>query len=139
MIYATTVIWYTCSMNVHRKGNPLKLRFIYQPVEDFKASLAFYRDTLGWEEAWREGEGTAAFRIPGNEVQLLLDKDPREQQVSGPMFLVDSVDEFYQQNAGKVHFLIEPHDIPPGRYCAFEDVSGNVIRVIDETKETPST
>ena len=36
------------------------------------------------------------------------------------MFLVDSVDEFYQQNAGKVHFLIEPHDIPqdPHAYVA---------------------
>jgi catechol 2,3-dioxygenase-like lactoylglutathione lyase family enzyme len=135
MIYASTSNWYACSILEHRKGTIVKLRFIYQPVEDFSAALAFYRDTLGWEEAWREGEGTAAFRIPGNEVQVLLDKDPRERQVSGPMFLVDSVDEFHRQNAGKVHFLIEPHDIPPGRYCAFEDVAGNVIRVIDNSKD----
>jgi predicted enzyme related to lactoylglutathione lyase len=114
----------------------MKLHFIYQPAEDFKASLAFYRDTLGWEEAWREGESTAAFRIPGNEVQILLDKDPREAQVSGPMFLVDSVDEFYQQNAGKLHFVKEPSDIPPGRYGAFKDASGNIIRLFDQTRDS---
>ena len=51
----------------------MKLEFWYAPVTDLSAALALYRDTLGWEEAWREGELTASLVLPGTEVQLMLD------------------------------------------------------------------
>jgi catechol 2,3-dioxygenase-like lactoylglutathione lyase family enzyme len=33
-------------------------------VADVKQALGFYRDTLGWEEAWREGETTTSLGMP---------------------------------------------------------------------------
>ncbi len=112
----------------------MKLSYVHHPVKDLKAALAFYRDHLGLEEAWREGDSTAALKLPGTEVQLLVDEDPNEEK-AGPTLTVESVDAFYQEHKGKLHFLFEPRDIPPGRYSAFVDPSGNVIRLIDLTHE----
>jgi hypothetical protein len=36
--------------------------------------LALYRDELGWEEAWREGDTTVSLKLPGTDVQLMLDR-----------------------------------------------------------------
>src|SRR5262249_13128585 len=116
------------------KGTAMKLSYVHQPVQDLKAALTFYRERLGFEEAWREGDSTAALKLPGTEVQLLVDEDPNEEK-AGPTFTVESVDAFYQEHKGKIHFLFEPRDIPPGRYSAFADPSGNVIRLIDLTRE----
>jgi hypothetical protein len=46
----------------------MKLTFIYQSVKGLPAALAFYRDELGLDEAWREGESTVAFELPGSPV-----------------------------------------------------------------------
>jgi catechol 2,3-dioxygenase-like lactoylglutathione lyase family enzyme len=35
----------------------MKLTFIYQSVKALPAALAFYRDELGLDEAWRRAEG----------------------------------------------------------------------------------
>jgi catechol 2,3-dioxygenase-like lactoylglutathione lyase family enzyme len=51
----------------------MKLEFLYTPTRDLQASLALYRDELGWEEAWREGDSTASLKVPGSDVQLMLD------------------------------------------------------------------
>ena len=42
---------------------------------------------------------------------------------------------FYEDNSGSLSFVITPRDIPPGMYAAFTDPSGNVIRVMDNTKD----
>ena len=42
----------------------MTLSSIYLPVRDLKAALAFSRDGLGFEEAWREGELTAGLTVP---------------------------------------------------------------------------
>ena len=36
----------------------MKLEFMYLPTQDLDAALALYRDTLGFDELWREGEVT---------------------------------------------------------------------------------
>ena len=59
----------------------MKLVFLHHPVENLEASLAFYRDTLGFKEAWREEEHTVAFKIPNSEVELLLDYDDDEKDL----------------------------------------------------------
>ncbi|MBF6592750.1 MAG: VOC family protein [Ktedonobacterales bacterium] len=114
----------------------MNLVFIYVPVMDLEASLAFYRETLGWEETWREGESTAAMRLPGSEVELMLDVDVSEARKAGPFLKVESVDAFYREHEGKLAFLFAPKDIPPGRYVAFADPEGNVIRLMDSSKES---
>lgn len=112
----------------------MKLSFLYTPVRNLKESLRFYCDTLGFEEAWREGEHTAGLKVPGTEVQILLDEDPTEPAAGG-FFMVDSVREFYEQNRDALTFTTEPREIPPGMYARFTDPSGNVIRVLDTTKD----
>lgn len=112
----------------------MKLAFLYHPVKDLKAAVAYYRDVLGYEEAWREGEHTAALKLPGTDVQLMIE-DEDEGLPAGGMFVVDSVDEFYENNKDKVDFVKDPCDIPPGRYAIFQDISGNPVRILDLSKE----
>jgi hypothetical protein len=42
----------------------MKLEFLNVPTRDLQASLALYRDELGWEEAWREGDSTVSLKLP---------------------------------------------------------------------------
>jgi hypothetical protein len=58
------------------EGSTVKLTFLYQSVDDLDAALAFYRDVLGLAEAWREGDTTVAFELPGSPVQLMVDVRP---------------------------------------------------------------
>lgn len=56
----------------------MKLEFLFIPTSDLNASLALYRDGLGFTELWREGDATVALTLPGSEVQVMLDaNDPR--------------------------------------------------------------
>ena len=112
----------------------MKLGYIYTPVKDFEAALRFYRDTLGFEEFWREGELAAGFKLPDSNVALMIDRDPREEGTSA-FFAVDSVDEFYEKRKDELDFLFEPREIPPGKYVAFADPSGNPVRIMDSSKE----
>ena len=112
----------------------MKLSYLYTPVKDLKEALAFYRDTLGLEEHWREGELTCGLTLPGTEVGLMLDQDTTETK-AGPFFTVPDVRAFYEEKKGALLFQGEPSRIPPGWYAAFEDPAGNVIRVMDRTAD----
>ena len=112
----------------------MQLAFVYLPVSDLKAAVGFYRDTLGLKEAWREGDHTAAFAVDGTDVQLMVGV-PADQSDSdvGPLFIVDDVNDFVAQHALRLRF--QPREVPPGMLAAFEDPAGNLIRVMDLTKE----
>jgi len=112
----------------------MKLVFLYHPVDNIKEALAYYRDTLGFEEAWREGEHTVALQIPNSEVRLLIEDDEKELGAGG-IFLVESVDSFFNKKKEALEFVKEPIDIPPGRYAIYKDNSGNPIRIIDFSNE----
>lgn len=72
--------------------------------------------------------------IAKGEVGLLLDEDDDGVTTSG-FFEVPSVDEFYLEHADAVKFIVEPKDIPPGRYAIFQDPSGNAVRIFDNSKD----
>lgn len=112
----------------------MKLAFMYYPVKDLKETLQFYREVLGFEEAWREGEHTAALKLPDSDVRIMIE-DEDEGLPAGGVFLLESVDAFFEENKQKVKFVKEPYDIPPGRYAIFTDNSGNPIRILDFSKE----
>ncbi len=112
----------------------MKLVFLYHPVDNLMDSLSYYPNTLGFEEAWREGEQAIALQLPGTDVKLLIENDERDLGAGG-VFLVESVDEFFQEKKDILTFVREPVDIPPGRYAIYKDGSGNVIRIIDFTNE----
>lgn len=112
----------------------MKLAFLYHPVKDLKESLTFYREVLGWEEAWREGEHTVGLRLPGSDVQLMIEDDELDLGPGG-IFTVDSTQRFHEENKDRLEVIKEPYPIPPGMYALYRDPSGNVIRVIDLTNE----
>lgn len=70
-------------------GGAIHLTFYFQPVDDLAAAAEHYL-SLGWEEAWREGENTIALQMPGVETQLMLD-DAEGWGGPGPMYLVDDL------------------------------------------------
>ena len=113
----------------------MKLEFWYAPVADLAPALALYRDRLGWEEAWREGDSTVSLQLPGTEVQLMLDRG--EKYVAGPIFTVDSVRDFRSRHDGSLRWRYEPVDIPGGLLGGFEDESGNVVYVMDQSDAAP--
>jgi predicted enzyme related to lactoylglutathione lyase len=111
----------------------MKLEFVYMPTRDLRAALTLYRDGLGWQEAWREGESTVSLALPGTEVQLMLDAtDPGAP--SGPIFVVDSVHEFDKGRPSELRTSMEPEAIPGGFLATFEDQSGNTIYVMDQSE-----
>lgn len=112
----------------------MKLVFLYHPVKNLKESVTFYRENLGFEEAWREGNHTVALKLPDSDIQLMIEDD-EDNLTAGGVFLVNSVDEFVNENKDKLRFVKQPIDIPPGRYAIYEDHSGNPIRIIDFSKE----
>lgn len=114
----------------------MKLTYLYVAVDDIVAALPFYRDTMGLDEAWREGEGTVAFVLPGTDVQLMLDRrvDDGAQWASGPMYLVDDLDAWVADHPD-VPRLGEPVTAPQVRILAFTDPGGNAFHVFELTED----
>jgi catechol 2,3-dioxygenase-like lactoylglutathione lyase family enzyme len=114
----------------------MKLEFLYVPTGDLQASLALYRDQLGWEEAWREGESTVSLKLPGTDVQLMLDAvGPDGGSAFGPIFVHDDVKRFFDERPAALRANGEPSEIPGGFLATFQDPSGNTIYVMDQSTE----
>lgn len=113
----------------------MKLSMFYLPVKDLNEALALYRDALGFEVAWREGELTAGLAVPGSDVLLMIDQAASAGEKPGPFFEVDDVDAFYAERSGQLAFVAPPSSIPPGRYAAFDDASGNRVHLLDLSAE----
>jgi catechol 2,3-dioxygenase-like lactoylglutathione lyase family enzyme len=111
----------------------MRLEFIYLPVPDLGNALALYRDQLGFDELWREGELTVGFGIPGNEAALMVDAQATPDSGPGPIFSVDRVDDWLAGLDGDLDVFQAPHDIPGGRMMAFRDGAGNCVYVMDQS------
>ena len=110
----------------------MQLAFAYQPAADMPAALAFYRDTLGLSEAWREGTTTVAFELPGTDVQLMVDHAPSGGR-PGPVFIVDSLVEYHRQHTDDLTWVELPSEIPGGYWAVAADPAGNPIYVMDQS------
>lgn len=113
----------------------MKLTFIYQPVRDVKESVEFYRG-LGLDEAWREGDTTVAFKLPGSPVELMLDVTTDSHAGPGGFFEVESVDK-YVADRPELDWTGEIIDMPGGRAATFRDPSGNCIHLFDQSTAGP--
>ena len=89
----------------------MKLEFLFVPTSDLGASLAFYRDGLGFTEVWREGDATVALALPGTDVQLMLDAHDPDAPL-GPLFVVDSVEAFHASGQSHSPWLKSPRRSP---------------------------
>ena len=106
----------------------MKLTFLYQPVEEVEEAAAFHRDTLGFEEAWRDGGITVAFWLPGRPAQVMLSTT---EQPAGPMYRVDSLDAWIRDHPD-VPLTIETYPIPGGSVAGFEAPGGSTFYVFDQ-------
>jgi len=112
----------------------MKLEFLFVPTSDLSASLALYRDGLGFTEVWREGETTVALSPPGSEVQLMLDANDPNAPV-GPIFVVDSVAAFHAARAESLTVVEQPSEIPGGFMVTYREPGGATIYVMDQSKD----
>ena len=62
----------------------------------------------------------------------MLDQDDGTSR-PGPVFGVDSVAEFHARHGEELRFRFGPEEIPGGWWSAFEDPSGNVVYVLDQS------
>lgn len=112
----------------------MKLEFLFIPTSDLNASLALYRDGLGFTELWREGGATVALTLPGSEVQVMLDaNDP--QAPAGPIFVVESVTDFHAKRPEALSVIEEPADIPGGAMATYQEPGGAVLYILDQSTD----
>lgn len=112
----------------------MHLEFLLVPTSDLPASLALYRDGLGFVELWREGDATVALSLPGSDVQLMLDANDPEAP-AGPIFVVDSVADFHAVRPGSLGVIAEPAEIPGGAMATYSDPGGAVLYVLDQSTD----
>jgi predicted enzyme related to lactoylglutathione lyase len=111
------------------------VEFLYLPVPELASSLAFYRDTLGWSEGWREGDHTVTLAMPGVNVQLMIDVDTERVGRPGPILVVDDARRWINERRGELAVWLEPLEIPGGWWAGFEDPHGNAVYVLDQSSE----
>lgn len=108
----------------------MKLTFLYHPVTDLDVAVSFYREVLGWDEAWREGTSTAAFAIPESSVQVMLDaSDPDDDGGPSGFYEVADVDAFHADHRDSVKWVALPQDVLPVRFASFTDPAGTLFRI----------
>ena len=112
----------------------MKLEFLLIPTSDLKASLALYRDSLGFTEVWREGDATVALTLAGSDTQVMLDANDPDAAV-GPLFVVDSVSDFHAARAETLAVVEEPSEIPGGAMATYRDPGGATMYVMDQSTD----
>jgi catechol 2,3-dioxygenase-like lactoylglutathione lyase family enzyme len=110
----------------------MKLEFCYLPTNDLAASLRLYRDTLGFDELWREGDDTVGLAIPGTDAALMVDAAAVPDWGPGPMFGVERVTDFRAEH-DELDVVTEPMEIPGGMLMALRDPGGNMLYVLDQS------
>lgn len=111
----------------------MRLEFVYVPTSNLSEALALYRDTLGFDERWREGELTVGLGIPGGETAVMIDADAMPGSPPGPIFTVASVDDWLAGLDRPLDVFAEPMDIPDGRIMGFRDGDGHAVYVMDQS------
>lgn len=106
----------------------MKLTFVYAPVPDLAAAITHYRDTLGLDESWREGDHTVAFQLPDSDVEIMVSVDDAP---AGPMYVVDDLAAFAAAHPD-LPVAIQPTEIPDGHLAGFTDPAGNLMYVLDQ-------
>ncbi|GAA3005259.1 glyoxalase [Streptomyces fulvorobeus] len=133
-------------------GMDITIHMTVLPHEDPDASVAFYRDTLGFEVRSDVGQGTMRWITvgpagqPGTSILLappaadpgVTDAERRtiaEMMAKGTygwiLLATPDLDETFEKvQSGDAEVVQEPTEQPYGvRDCAFRDPAGNLIRI----------
>ena len=123
------------SKKFHRSGPHL-------PVKNLRATLDYYRDTLGFYEEWIWEEKDGG--IQRDDMRLLFGEDPEftdsinnNKYRLNLMWFVDNIDEVYAELQLKnVEIVAALQTYPYGlREFAFIDINGYYIRVAENASE----
>jgi uncharacterized glyoxalase superfamily protein PhnB len=90
------------------------------PADDPEASLAFYRDALGFEVRLDVGQGKMRWITIG----------PPNQPDTSIVLATKDLDRTFERLEASVEVVQEPTDQPYGiRDCAVRDPAGNLVRI----------
>lgn len=80
-------------------------------------------------------QNDAQFYASHFNVELMVGQvSEGSQDAAGPVFLVPSVRDVYENNPGKLQLIGEPGETPDGLWLSAQDDSGNGIYFTDESK-----
>lgn len=113
----------------------MRLGFMLYPVSDLDTAVQRWHQ---WDlqVLWWPDDETVILGQPGERLaQVMLENQSTEHRLGpGPVFIVDAVDNFRAEQSG-LDWLLEPCDVPAGRYAAYAEPSGAAIRILDLTKD----
>jgi lactoylglutathione lyase len=132
--------------SISKGGNEMKLLQIRILVTDFKKSVEFYRDIVGFPVSFiEESMEYALFNNGETKIELLTRKAMAEaigeeynpnERTAQPAFLlnlgVDDVGDSYNKLRSKgIAFITEPHDRKEwnARVAHFRDPDGNLLEI----------
>ena len=106
-------------------------------VQDVQASLAYYRDALGFELRWGAGEGFAC--VARDNCTLFLTHDLQSQPRMWVWIGVENVRALHQQYiASGARIRNPPNNFEWALEMQVEDLDGNVLRIgSDPEKDKP--
>lgn len=113
----------------------MKTGFLFLPVRDIDRARAFYGTTLGLEVAWHEGEHVTAYRLPGTDVELMLQGSDTASP-PGIMLVASDAEAFAAAHPGLE--VAERYPIPGGKAVEFRDPDGWTLTVLDESDDPAS-
>lgn len=101
------------------------------PVDSLESGLAFYRDALGLELVWRDGD-SAGLAMPGDGTEIVIHTRGGSPETD---LLVQSADQAARVIAGAGGSVkVPPFDIRIGRCCVVLDPWGNELVLLDCSK-----
>jgi len=108
-----------------------KIDCVRLPVPDLEAGLAFYRDRLGHELAWRT-PAAAGLRVPESDAEIVLQTERPEPETDFLVVSADAAAQRFVKAGGRL--LTGPFDIQIGRCAVVADPWGNVLVLLDMSR-----
>jgi predicted enzyme related to lactoylglutathione lyase len=102
-----------------------KVGMVIHPVEDLEAAARFYRDGLGLEPKFRDGDRFCAFDAGGVTIALATGDEAIAQQVVVSYKVADADAALAELEAAGAVILQPLHDGPHERRAVLEDPAGN--------------
>ena len=113
----------------------MKLEFLFAPTSDLNASLALYRDGLGFSEVWREGGRPSPYRYRAptcSSCSTPVPLMPRSARSSSSTMSTPST----QPVRGTLTVIEEISEIPGGFMATYQDPGGVTIYVMDQSTDS---
>ena len=103
-------------------------------VKDLEVGERFYTEVLGLKKVWEDKERKMiGFQLDQSDAEIVIHANPDLGDFEFS-YLVENVEEFIKEHAGKIKIAFGPIDVRTGKYAVLEDPDGNQIPIIDLVK-----